>query len=105
MDSFLIHTNKDIIRYKFIKVFQDKIDFMRSNNQDTTQLTEILHKVKTDDMFLMQLAICNIDFVNSEAATADISTSIDDINDDISLTTSASTTVNASSTANSMKEC
>ena len=68
-------------------------------------------------MFLMQLAIYNIDFANSEAATADIYTITDCINDVISstasasstastsATVSASSTADASLTANSMEEC
>ena len=68
---------------------------MRANKQDTTQLTQVLHIAKTDDMFLMQLTNYCIDFVNSEAETADISTSTDGINDGVYSTTSTSSTTSA----------
>ena len=82
MESLLIRSIKIAnIRYKVTKVLQDKINSMRANHQDTTQLTEILNKAKSDDTFLMQLGAYCIDLANSEATTADISTSTDGIND------------------------
>ena len=71
---------------------------MRANHQDTTQLTEVLYKAKTDDTFLMQLGAYCIGLANSETTTVDISTSADGINDGAYSATSASSTADTSLT-------